>query len=93
MICIYAIAAVKSGCTEAFLKTADSLINHSRAESGNIKYHLAKESDHTYVFMEFWRDEQAVAEHMAAPHFIEAGKKLEGVLEKALEIHKLEGIY
>lgn len=93
MICIYAIAKVKKGCTEAFLKAADSLINHSRGESGNIKYHLAKESENTYVFMEFWKDEQAVAEHMKAPHFIEAGKKLEGLLETALDIHKLDGIY
>jgi len=93
VICIYAIATVKSGCTEAFLKIADSLINHSRAESGNVKYHLAKESEHTYVFMEFWRDEKAVEEHMAASHFIEAGKKLEGVLKESLEIHKLEGVF
>lgn len=93
MICIYAIAQVKPGCTAQFLKTADSLINHSRAEVGNIRYHLAKEAENRYVFMEFWADEEACRLHMSAPHFVEAGRKLEPLLESPLDIHKMEGVF
>lgn len=92
MICIYAIAKVKSGCRDPFLQAAESLINHSRAEAGNISYHLAKEAENRYVFMELWRDEEACAVHGASAHFTEAVKKMEYLLEEPLDIHKLEGI-
>ncbi|MBQ8639846.1 MAG: antibiotic biosynthesis monooxygenase [Lachnospiraceae bacterium] len=93
MICIYAVAKVRPGCREQFLKAADRLINYSRAEAGNIKYHLAKESENRYVFMEFWSGEEAVQQHMKAAHFAEAGKTLESLLEEPLDIHKMEAVF
>ena len=92
MICIYAVAEVKPGCERQFLKAAESLINYSRAEAGNISYHLAKEMENHFVFMELWRDEEACRVHMAAPHFIEAGKQFESFLSAPLDIHQMEGI-
>ena len=92
MICIYAFAKVKAGCRETFLEAAKSLIHHSRAEAGNIKYHLAKESENRYVFIELWRSEEDIRRHMETPHFLQAGSKFQDLLESPLDIHKLEAV-
>ncbi len=94
MICVYANASVKAGCEDAFLKVAETLIRHSRGEAGNVSYHLCKDPSEPlkYVFMESWMDEEALDLHMAMPHFIEAGKNLEPLLNGGLDIHKLNAI-
>ena len=93
MIGIYAIADVKPGCREPFLEAARSLINHSRAEAGNVSYYLTREDENVYVFMEIWRSEEALQEHMESPSFLSAGKKMAYLLTEPLSIHKLDVIY
>lgn len=94
MVCVYANASVKAGCEDAFLKVAETLIRHSRGEAGNVSYHLCKDPSEAskYVFMESWADEEALEKHMNMPHFIEAGKNLEPLLNGGLDIHKLDAV-
>ena len=44
------------------------------------------------MFMESWADEEALEKHMNMPHFIEAGKNLEPLLNGGLDIHKLDAV-
>lgn len=92
MVCVYANASVKPGCEDAFIKVAEVLIRHSRGEAGNISYHLCKDPSEPlkYVFMESWLDEEALNLHLSMPHFIEAGKNLNPLLNGELDIHKLD---
>lgn len=92
MVCVYAFAKVKPGCEDAFLNIAKTLVNHTRAEAGNIQYYLGRESEQKFVFLEVWKDDEAVTAHLNMPHFAAAGKEMEPLLAEPLEINKVEGI-
>ena len=92
MICIYAIAKIKEGCNQEFLKTAEGLVNYTRAEPGNISYVLCRKSPDTYVFIESWKDEEAVKKHFEMSYFLSAAQKFELLLAEKLEIHQLTAV-
>ena len=93
MICIYAAAKVKPGCREPFLKEAQSLVNHSRAEAGNIRYELAREEENLYIFMELWHDDASLQAHIRSKHFLKAGEAFAYLLTEPLEIHKMDSVF
>ncbi len=92
MVSVYAICQVKKGCEDSFLKVATRLVRHTRAEVGNISYHFSKEEgkELTYVFTELWKDNEAVEKHLKESHFVEAEKELKFLLDKPLDIHKMQ---
>lgn len=94
MIYVYAICKIKPGCRDAFLKVAESLIHYSRAEAGNVSYHLCEDENdkNLLTFIETWHNEDALKIHLNMPHFIDAGEKMKDLLEKPLDIHKLTAI-
>lgn len=64
-----------------FLKLAASVVAQVRAnEPGTLLYVLTKdpERDHTYVWIERYRDQQALARHGEAPYMADALAKLPG---------------
>ena len=71
MIKIVAKQTVQEGKAEEFLATAKELIEKSRAEAGNVFYTLnqSRIDPNQLVFIECWKDEDAIAAHNAAEHF------------------------
>lgn len=72
MIRIVATFHVRPEAVEDFRTTAAALVSASRAEEGNVSYDLcvAREDPCSFAIIEAWRDEEAVAVHNAAEHFI-----------------------
>lgn len=92
MVFVYAICRIKPGMDAEFKQAVSNMITMTRAEEGNMTYDLGKEKENTYVFVERWLNEKALEEHLKTRHFLEAGKRLEGILQEPLDIHKVEGV-
>ena len=60
MIKITAKSIVKAGAREEFIATARELVENSRAEAGNVSYHLYEDIDDPNIltFIEVWRTRQ-----------------------------------
>lgn len=71
MIIIHAEMKVNREVEAGFLESVQELIEASRAEAGNVSYKLLKDTDQddTYLMIEQWKDQEAVAAHNASSHF------------------------
>lgn len=71
MIIIHAEMKVNPGLEAEFLVSIQELIESSRTEAGNVSYKLMKdvEQDNTYLMVEQWKDQEAVAAHNTSSHF------------------------
>ncbi|WP_422661461.1 putative quinol monooxygenase [Paenibacillus sp. EC2-1] len=71
MIIIHAEMKVNPELEAEFLVTIQELIESSRTEAGNVSYKLMKdiEQDNTYLMVEQWKDQEAVAAHNTSSHF------------------------
>ncbi|WP_410768765.1 putative quinol monooxygenase [Fontibacillus sp. BL9] len=71
MIIIHAEMKVNREAEAEFLESVQELIEASRAEAGNVSYKLLKDTDQddTYLMIEQWKDQEAVAAHNASSHF------------------------
>ncbi len=80
---------------EAFLELAASVVAQVRAnEPGTLLYMLTKdpERDHTYVWIERYRDQQALALHGEAPYVADALAKLPGWWSTPPELVQLQHV-
>ncbi|MFG6494893.1 putative quinol monooxygenase [Fictibacillus sp. UD] len=77
MIIIHAGLTVLKEKEEAFLEEVKTLVEASRAESGNIQYDLMKdtEKEATYMMVEVWENQEAVQNHNTSEHFVAFGEK------------------
>jgi quinol monooxygenase YgiN len=68
---IHATFTVKPDFREIFLSETVPLIAGSQMEPGNLSYHLYQgvSDPDTFLIVEEWKDQQAVATHHQAPHF------------------------
>lgn len=71
MIIIHAFIKVKPIYRDRFLELADDVMKGSKAEEGNISYHLYEDTkeDNTFVMVEEWKDQDAVKFHFQTDHF------------------------
>ena len=71
MIIIHAEMKVNSAVESEFLESVKELIEASRSEEGNVSYKLFKdtEQENTYLMIEEWKDQEAVASHNTSAHF------------------------
>lgn len=71
MIKIVAKNILKEGKKAEFIKTAEELIQKSRAEEGNISYSLFEEvnNENIVAFIEEWKDLKAIEFHNNTEHF------------------------
>ncbi|MDR7072481.1 putative quinol monooxygenase [Fictibacillus barbaricus] len=79
MIIIHAGFQVLKEKEEEFLDEIYKLVDASREESGNVSYHLLKDTEKTnaYLMVEVWRDHEAVQSHNGSEHlttFLEKAK-------------------
>ena len=87
MIHVIAIITAKPGQREKILEAARANLANVRAEDGCIEYNIALDAEDigpfqaklgadTFVFVEKWRDANALKAHAAAPHMKEYGGKI-----------------
>jgi len=99
MIHVVAIITAKPGQRESVLQTARANIPAVRAEDGCIEYSLATDAEgmgsfqtkfgpDTFVFVEKWRDPQALKAHAAAPHMAAYSAKVKDMIASRV-IHVL----
>lgn len=99
MIHVVAIITAKSGQREKILEVARANISAVLAEDGCIEYALTVDAEglgsfqtkfgpDTFVFVEKWRDAQALKAHAAAPHMAEYGAKVKDMIASRV-IHVL----
>jgi quinol monooxygenase YgiN len=99
MIHVIAIITAKSGQRESVLQTARANIPAVRAEDGCIEYSLATDAEgmgsfqtkfgpDTFVFVEKWRDPQALKAHATAPHMAAYSAKVKDMIASRV-IHVL----
>ena len=83
---------------EAFLALASSVVAEVRAnEPDTLVYMLTKdpERDHTYVWIESYRNQDALAAHSEAPYVADALAKLPGwwsTPPEAIQLHQVVSI-
>lgn len=76
MIAICAPLVLQEGKLEEAIQALTPMIEQSRAEEGNISYQLFQSNDdpNTVMFIEFWKDQEAIDIHGQTEHF-QAGIK------------------
>ena len=99
MIHVIAIITAKPGQREAILAAARANIPAVRAEEGCIEYEPAIDAEglggfqtkfgpDTFVFVEKWRDAEALKAHASAPHMAAYAGKIKDMVESRV-IHVL----
>lgn len=99
MIHVIAIITTQPGAREKVLDIARANIPAVRAEDGCIEYNLAVDAEgiggfqtrfgaDTFVFVEKWRDTDALKAHAAAPHMAAYGAKVKDMIASRV-IHVL----
>ena len=99
MIHVIAVITAKPGQRESVLETARANIPAVRAEDGCIEYSLATDAEgmgsfqtkfgpDTFIFVEKWRDPQALKAHAAAPHMASYSAKVKDMIASRV-IHVL----
>ncbi|WP_439817412.1 putative quinol monooxygenase [Zavarzinia sp. CC-PAN008] len=87
---VIATLKIKPGTNAEFEAVAKALIAKVTAdEPGNLLYALHKGDDaETYVFIERYKDDDAIKAHRAAPHFKELGAKMGAFLAGAPDVKR-----
>lgn len=77
---IVATITAKEGHEVLVREALERIVPPSRAEAGCIRYdlHVDLGNHASFVMLEAWRDEAALAEHEATPHFHELIKTIGG---------------
>jgi quinol monooxygenase YgiN len=99
MIHVIAIITARPGMREKILEAARANLAPVRAEDGCIEYNLALDAEgigsfqtkfgaDAFVFVEKWRDAQALKAHAAAPHMAAYAAKVKDMIASRV-IHVL----
>ena len=94
MVRIIAKISVKPDKVDDFVATAKELVKASQAEIGNDSYSLnvSKENKYNFAFIEVWKNQGAVATHMASPHFTRIFPKLQSMASGEPSIEMLNEV-
>ena len=89
MITIVAKSIIKPGKKEDFKVLTEMLIRESRKEKGCISYNLYEDINHpnTLIFIEEWRNEEAIKLHNESKHFTGIVPKFSELREGKPEIN------
>ncbi len=86
-------AHAKKGKASELKAVLRTLVMPTRAEEGNEFYHLYEsETEGHFFFHELWKSQEALDQHMRAPHFTDATGKMKPLLDGDLEINKVTDI-
>lgn len=94
MISIIAVLKARPGKTESLRDALKALLLPTRQEPGNIDYTLfqLRDEPETFYMRESWRDEAALEEHIALPHFQAFIGQMESLLAEPLRLDYLTPI-
>lgn len=94
MISIIAVLKARPGKTESLRDALKALLLPTRQESGNLDYTLfqLRDEPETFYMRESWRDEAALEEHIALPHFQAFIAQMESLLAEPLRLDYLTSI-
>lgn len=89
-----AVLKAKAGRRDNLQVALEALVGPTRAEPGCIDYVLfgLKDEPDTFWMREAWRDQRALDEHIARPHFQRFVEQMEGLLAEPLRLVALEEI-
>ncbi len=94
MISIIAVLKARPGKTESLRDALKALLQPTRQEPGNLDYALfqLRDEPETFYMRESWRDEAALEEHIALPHFQAFIGQMESLLAEPLRLDYLTPI-
>ncbi|ASG63345.1 MULTISPECIES: putative quinol monooxygenase [Kluyvera] len=94
MISIIAVLKARPGKTESLRDALKALLLPTRQEPGNLDYTLfqLRDEPETFYMRESWRDEAALEEHIALPHFQAFIGQMESLLAEPLRLDYLTPI-
>lgn len=94
-ICALARFTVKPGQAEAFKALIGSIRDATRAEAGCFAYSLNQSLDDptSFIFVEEWESEAAMAGHLAAPHVRAILPALQDLLAAPPAVERLQPIW
>ena len=94
MISIIAVLKARPGKTESLRDALKALLLPTRQEPGNLDYTLfqLRDEPETFYVRESWRDEAALEEHIALPHFQAFIGQMESLLAEPLRLDYLTPI-
>lgn len=94
MISIIAVLKARPGKTESLRDALKALLLPTRQEPGNLDYTLfqLRDEPETFYMRESWRDEVALEEHIALPHFQAFIGQMESLLAEPLRLDYLTQI-
>ena len=94
MISIIAVLKARPGKTEFLRDALKALLQPTRQEPGNLDYALfqLRDEPETFYMRESWRDEAALEEHIALPHFQAFIGQMESLLAEPLRLDYLTPI-
>ena len=94
MISIIAVLKARPDKTESLRDALKALLLPTRQEPGNLDYALfqLRDEPETFYVRESWRDEAALEEHIALPHFQAFIGQMESLLAEPLRLDYLTPI-
>ncbi|MCI1031662.1 putative quinol monooxygenase [Raoultella terrigena] len=93
-ISIIAVLKAQPGKTETLRQALRALLLPTRQEPGNVDYALfqLRDTPDTFYMRESWRDQAALEEHIALPHFQAFIAQMDDLLAEPLRLDYLTAV-
>jgi quinol monooxygenase YgiN len=91
---VVALMQAKQGEESAVQLACEACVGPTRREAGCDMYVLHRDSQNPslFVFVEHWKSEPALEQHMQAPHFEALTQALDGKLTQPMRVHVLQPV-
>lgn len=88
---VVAFMQAKQGQEGSVQQACEACVSPTRQEAGCERYVLHRDSENPslFAFVEHWKTEDALKQHMRTPHFVALTQALDGKLTRPLEVHVL----
>lgn len=85
MIVTIARQVIKPGCLDAYHTLAKELVEESCEEAGSIGYRSVQAEDdpRVHLFIECWKDQNAIDYHVATEHFTRIVPQFQAMFDEA----------
>ena len=91
---VVAVITAQAGKEKELSVALQALVEPTRKEDGCIRYELMqnKQSPEQFIFVEEWKDDEALDKHLMSPHVSEALRSAASLLAKAPEINRCKPV-
>jgi quinol monooxygenase YgiN len=91
---VVAFMHAKQGQEGSVQQACEACVSSTRQEPGCERYVLHRDiaSPSLFVFVEHWKTEDALKQHMRTPHFAALTQALDGKLTQPLQVHVLRPV-